>query len=80
MLPFNQYEFFELFERYNEAIWPLQVFAYVPGAISVLATVSSHRFAGVICLGSLQYSWAKRSYSPSLRYEGRRSFRREAVQ
>ncbi|WP_299950052.1 DUF6064 family protein [Hyphomonas sp. BRH_c22] len=57
MLPFSQREFFELFERYNEAIWPLQVFAYVLGAISVLATFSSHRLAGVICLSSLALLW-----------------------
>lgn len=57
MLPFNQHEFFDLFERYNEAIWPLQVFAYVLGVISVLATPSSQRFAGAICLSSLALLW-----------------------
>ena len=57
VLPFNQREFFELFERYNEATWPLQLFAHVIGAISALVTVSSHPFAGVGCLGSHALLW-----------------------
>lgn len=57
MLPINHREVFELFERYNKAIWPLQLFAYVIGAISALVTVSSHRFAALSCLGSHALLW-----------------------
>lgn len=57
MLPFDQREFFELFERYNDAIWPLQVLAYVLGLMAVLAILFRLRVAGPVCPGVLALLW-----------------------
>lgn len=34
-MPFTVDEFFQVFARYNEAIWPLQVVTYVCGAVAI---------------------------------------------
>jgi hypothetical protein len=58
MLPFDQRDFFDLFERYNEATWPIQLFAYALGAAAASAIFFRHRSARVICLGVLASLWA----------------------
>ncbi len=35
MLPFTSVEFFDVFGSYNNALWPLQIVAYVLGAIAI---------------------------------------------
>lgn len=58
MLPFTETQFFELFGRYNEAIWPAQLIAYCVGAATLLATQRRSRFLSVVTLVSLATLWA----------------------
>lgn len=58
MLPFTQTQFFDLFGRYNEAIWPAQLVAYCIGAAALLGTQRRSRFFSVVTLVSLAALWA----------------------
>ena len=58
MLPFTEIQFFELFGRYNEAIWPAPLIAYCIGAVSLLATQRHSRLFSTITLASLAAFWA----------------------
>lgn len=58
MLPFTETQFFELFGRYNEAIWPTQLIAYCFGAFALLATQRHSRLFSIITLVSLATLWA----------------------
>lgn len=57
MLPFTETQFFDLFERYNEAIWPAQLIAYCIAAGILLATRRHSRLFSVIILVSLAALW-----------------------
>ncbi|MBX3602073.1 MAG: hypothetical protein KF863_15740 [Rubrivivax sp.] len=53
MLPFTREQFFDVFARYNAAVWPAQVAAYLLGVAAVLALLrpspAGHRLvAGVL--------------------------------
>lgn len=58
MLPFTETQFFELFGRYNEAIWPAQLIAYCIGAAALFATLRRSRIFSIIMLISLAALWA----------------------
>jgi hypothetical protein len=58
MLPFTEAQFFDLFGRYNAAIWPAQLIAYGIGAAALLATQSRSRLFAKITLVSLAALWA----------------------
>lgn len=57
MLPFTERQFFDLFERYNEAIWPLQIVAYALGTIAVGAILISRRWGAAASLSALALLW-----------------------
>lgn len=57
MLPFTQTQFFDLFQRYNEAIWPAQIVAYVL-AVGVVASIITGKWARQVTLLSLAVLWA----------------------
>ncbi len=66
-MPFSVEEFFAVFARYNEAIWPLQIVAYLAGAfVAVLLFRKSRLSTRVIALvlaamwatNGLGYHWA----------------------
>ena len=64
MIPFSPEEFFQLFQRYNEAIWPVQIFAYALGAGSVATVFFSRRIsssAGLVIL-ALLWVWTGIAY------------------
>jgi hypothetical protein len=58
MLPFTETQFFDLFGRYNEAIWPAQLIAYCIGAAALSATQRRSRLFSIITLTSLTALWA----------------------
>jgi hypothetical protein len=51
-LPFTAEEFLDLFERYNQAIWPMQIVAYLLGLAAVVLAIwkvpNSHRAISAI--------------------------------
>jgi hypothetical protein len=57
ILPFTAQEFFEVFRRYNEAIWPLQVVlnALAIGALALV--LRPRRHSGRVISGSLALLW-----------------------
>jgi hypothetical protein len=57
MLPFTEDQFFALFGRYNEAIWPLQLAAYALGAAAVGVILRSRRFGSRVALSALALLW-----------------------
>jgi hypothetical protein len=58
MLPFTETQFFDLFGRYNEEIWPAQLIAYCIGAAAFMATQRRSRLFSIITLTSLAALWA----------------------
>lgn len=57
MLPFDRAEFFEVFARYNAAVWPLQVAAYLLAAAMVAALGSRSRGAARWIAAGLAAMW-----------------------
>jgi len=55
-LPFTVEQFFSVFERYNSAIWPAQIVAYVLGVIAVVIAIRGGRRQSLIML-SLAAFW-----------------------
>ena len=59
MLPFTHAQFLEVFARYNLAVWPAQLLAYVLGAAMVAALVLSRSpFTGRFVAAGLASMWA----------------------
>ena len=56
-LPFTRAAFFEVFVRYNEAVWPAQVFLYSIGIAAVALAVAPRRHAGRAIAGILALLW-----------------------
>lgn len=56
-MPFNVDEFFNVFARYNEAIWPLQIAAYSLGVAIVGLLFWRNRAAGVLITSGLCVMW-----------------------
>ena len=56
-LPFSADEFFAFFARYNEAIWPAQVVAYVLAGIVIVLPFFNVRHYNRIISGILALFW-----------------------
>lgn len=57
-MPFTTDEFFSVFARYNEAIWPSQVLAYVFAALAVWALARLTRWRTKVLTAILAVMWA----------------------
>jgi hypothetical protein len=55
--PFTRAEFFEVFARYNEAVWPAQVVLYLPALAAVTLLVSPRAYSGRAIAGVLALLW-----------------------
>lgn len=63
-MPFSQQEFYEIFANYNTAIWPVQVFAYIFGALIVFGLLQQRlgwQRTAWLLLGAL-WLWTGGSY------------------
>lgn len=58
MLPFSQTQFFDVFETYNRAIWPVQIAAYVVAAIALWSALSRRDSAVRVGVMALALLWA----------------------
>jgi hypothetical protein len=57
MLPFTPEQFLGVFMNYNIAIWPIQIAAYVLGAISIASLFRKTRAADRVIAGILAAMW-----------------------
>jgi hypothetical protein len=57
-LPFTRDQFLSMFESYNQAIWPVQVLAYVLGATAVALLIWRPRASDRLIVGILTAFWA----------------------
>ncbi len=55
---FTVEEFLDVFERYNELLWPLQIVACVVGVALVALALTQWKRASAAILGSLSFMWA----------------------
>ena len=64
MLPFGRAGFFEVFARYNEAVWPAEIAAYAVGAGILLALFSGRtgRDRVILLLLSAMWVWTGVAY------------------
>ncbi|MCW5633038.1 MAG: hypothetical protein KIT17_06840 [Rubrivivax sp.] len=57
MLPFTREQFVEVFARYNEAVWPVQVLAYLLGLAAVVLLLSRRAGFDRVVGGVLALMW-----------------------
>lgn len=57
-MPFTAGEFFEVFRRYNEAVWPLQFLLVAAGLVVVVLALRSHPNAGRMAMLVMALLWA----------------------
>lgn len=57
-MPFNVDEFFGIFARYNEAIWPAQVLVYLAALVAIAQLFWAHPWQAKIITGILAAMWA----------------------
>ena len=57
-MPFNVDEFFGVFARYNEAIWPAQVLVYLAALVAIAQLCRPHRWQAKIVTWTLAPMWA----------------------
>ena len=57
MLPFTLEDLLEVFQTYNQAIWPMQIVAYVLGVVAVLLAIRKTGFSGRTIAGILSFLW-----------------------
>ena len=57
MLPFTPEQFLGVFVNYNDVIWPIQIAAYVLGAISIASLFRKTRAADRVIAGILAAMW-----------------------
>jgi Family of unknown function (DUF6064) len=57
-LPFTQAQFFEVFRRYNEAVWPVPLLLSALGMVAVAFVLRPRRWSGVLVSGILALLWA----------------------
>ncbi len=55
---FTVEQFLSVFERYNEALWPMQLVAYAVGVALVVLALTSWKRASAVILGALAVMWA----------------------
>jgi hypothetical protein len=58
MLPFTPEQFLAVFEAYNEAIWPVQAFAYLVGSVAVVLLFAESQRSDRIIAAILATMWA----------------------
>jgi hypothetical protein len=58
MLPFSEQQFLDVFARYNAAIWPIQIIAYVFGVLAVLPLWSRSAAPARLAFWALAAMWA----------------------
>jgi hypothetical protein len=56
-MPFTAGEFFDVFRRYNEAVWPLQFLLVAAGLVVVVLAIRSHPNAGRIAMLAMALLW-----------------------
>lgn len=56
-IPFSVEEFFAVFTRYNEAVWPLQVMLFALAVFALLSVVRKSRYANIIAFSFLSFLW-----------------------
>ena len=56
-MPFTTEQFFQVFESYNLAIWPMQVVAYLLALSAVVLALKPIRFSNRIICGILAFFW-----------------------
>ena len=56
-MPFTAAEFFDVFRRYNEAVWPLQFLLAAAGLVVVILALRSHPRAGRIAMLVVTLLW-----------------------
>lgn len=56
-MPFTAGEFFEVFRRYNEAVWPLQFLLVAAGLVVVVLAIRAHPNAGRIAMLVMALLW-----------------------
>ena len=57
MLPFTSEQFLGVFVNYNNAIWPIQIAAYVLGAVSIASLFRRTRASDRVIAGILAAMW-----------------------
>lgn len=55
---FTVEQFLDVFEKYNEALWPLQIVAYVVGIALVGLALTKWKRASAVIFGALAVMWA----------------------
>ena len=56
-IPFTAEQFLEIFEKYNLAIWPMQVIAYLLSIAAVLLAIKKIRYSDRIISAVLSCYW-----------------------
>ncbi len=56
-MPFSIEQFFEVFARYNLAVWPLQIVAFLAGIVVVLLLWSNSRGGAAMIAVTLSAMW-----------------------
>jgi hypothetical protein len=57
MLPFTIEQFLEVFERYNQAIWPMQIVAYILAIAVLVLAAKKTRYSAPIISSTLAFFW-----------------------
>lgn len=57
MLPFTIEQFLQIFERYNQAIWPMQIVAYILGIAVLFFAAKQTRYSAQIISAALAFLW-----------------------
>jgi peptidoglycan/LPS O-acetylase OafA/YrhL len=55
---FTVEQFLSVFERYNQAVWPLQLVAYAAGVVLVVLALTKWKRASAVIFGTLAVMWA----------------------
>ncbi len=58
MLPFTVDQFLDVFERYNQAIWPMQIVAYILGIAALILVVKKTSYSDRAISAILTLFWA----------------------
>ena len=56
-MPFTVEQFFEVFEKYNTAVWPLQVLFFLLGVIAVVLVIKKIKYSDRIISAILAFLW-----------------------
>lgn len=56
-IPFTIEQFLDIFAQYNQAIWPMQIIAYILGIAAVVLAVKKPRYSDLLIIGILAFFW-----------------------